>query len=154
MATTEPVTNIVKRIGQPLHGDNDEEIRSFLTGFTAKELRSACRIYHVKVRSKTANLDSKVGYENVLVELARSQRESENATRDKRDKRQGSAGVVAAVTTHAGAVAGRNAFWVQVAVDYVKDRPEYGRLVSAISRFKGVDPHHIVPHTSEKLMQI
>ncbi|KAG1689044.1 hypothetical protein DVH05_002928 [Phytophthora capsici] len=49
----------------------------------------------------------------------------------------------------AGAVGGWNAFWVQVAVEYVKDRPEYGRLVSADSRFEAVDPHHIVPHTSE-----
>ncbi|GMF13297.1 unnamed protein product [Phytophthora lilii] len=189
MATTEPVSDIVKRIGNPQEGDTDAVIREFLATFTAKELRSACKIYHVKVRSKNSKLDNKIGYENVLVQLARSRRESEEAARDERDKRRSEQVAAGSVSTRktkhccfrllnvlfsdrfvdqlglmgarptrreldAGAVRGRNSFWKDVAAEFIKELPEYGRLVTADSRFDGTDPSHIVPHAGEKLQQI
>lgn len=86
MASTDPVTDIVKRIASPQPGETDDKLRAFLTSYTAKELRSVCKIFSVKVRSKNGNLDNKTGYETILVQLARSRRESEEAAADQRSK--------------------------------------------------------------------
>jgi hypothetical protein len=169
--------------------DTNDTIRAFLAAYTATELRSACKIYHVKVRSKNANIDNKVGYENVLVQLARSRRESEEAPLDERAKPHDTASSPNAVGTRktrhcgfrllnvlyidnfveqldqmgarptrreldAGTVRGRNAFWLEVALEFAKNRPAYGRLVLTDSRFAAIGLHHILPHTSEKLQQI
>ncbi|KAE8979922.1 hypothetical protein PF011_g22652 [Phytophthora fragariae] len=87
------VTAIVSRIEKPEAGDTDDSLRAFLGAFTAKELRSACKNFHVKVRTKNANMDNKVGYQTMLVQLSHARRESEEAESDQRDKMlQGSEG--------------------------------------------------------------
>lgn len=54
----------------------------FLGAFTTKELCSACKNFHVKVRTKNANLDNKMGYQTMLVQVSHVRRESEEAVSD------------------------------------------------------------------------
>ncbi|POM75579.1 Hypothetical protein PHPALM_7304 [Phytophthora palmivora] len=86
MPSAAPAPAIVNRIGSPQPGETDESLRKFLAGHTAKELRSVCKHFSVKVRSKKGNMDNKIGYVTILVRLARSRRESEEAAHDQRNK--------------------------------------------------------------------
>lgn len=93
MTSTDPVTDLVKRIGSPQPGETDDSLQEIMTGHTVKELRSVCKLFGAKVRSKNGSTDNKMGYVTILVQLARSRRESEEATRDQRSKLlQGSEG--------------------------------------------------------------
>ncbi|KAE9225816.1 hypothetical protein PF005_g5375 [Phytophthora fragariae] len=72
----------------PSSEETEETPRAFLDAFTAKDLRTSCRTYYINVRGKGDSLDNKQGYNDMLVILARSRRESEEAASDERAKTQ------------------------------------------------------------------
>ncbi|EGZ23143.1 hypothetical protein PHYSODRAFT_454285, partial [Phytophthora sojae] len=116
-----------------------------------KELRSVCKLFGAKVRSKNGSTDNKMGYVTILVQLARSRRESEEATRDQRSKLlQGSEGQLS--TSLASTRKIRHCSFRLLNVLFSERLCD--RLGQMDDRFSGIDPGHMVPHDGPKLNQI
>ncbi|KAF4137483.1 hypothetical protein GN958_ATG13327, partial [Phytophthora infestans] len=109
-------------------------------------------------------MGNKVGYETILVELARSYRGSEEAAREnetsciKSRKTSWHKILGARRPTRADehsanvtgpwcwVVEGLNSFWQDVDVEYGKENDECGGLATSGKRFGGIEPKHVVPH--------
>ncbi|KAF4034199.1 hypothetical protein GN244_ATG13841 [Phytophthora infestans] len=81
-------------------------------------------------------MGNKVGYETILVELARSYRGSEEAARE----------------NETSCIKSRKTSWHKILgardvdVEYGKENDECGGLATSDKRFGGIEPKHVVPH--------
>ncbi|POM74488.1 Hypothetical protein PHPALM_8544, partial [Phytophthora palmivora] len=131
---------------------------------TAKELRFVCKHFTVKVRSKNGNMDNKIAYITILVQLARSRRESEEAAHDQRNKvlqgteKQLATSLSSTCTTRHCSFRLLNVLVSERLCDRLgqmgSQPTEYAGLVFRDERFSGIDPGHVVPNDSNKLKQI